>query len=1163
MITSNHKKLVNACYPVAVRHKNLASISPDPNSLSKLIYYCATRPHKISKITSYLISYAQSQALPSSFTASLSVYRHSKPGLICTIKIFNSLLENHTINLKILGAHLSQIIAIGLGLFNQSFSSSPLSSTQPSSSSNSDPGFFGSDWVAHDLDITRATINLFSTYAQSIKSDCLQDDQLARNYLFFLAKFSSVAIICPSISSITSLDSPSARPKPARCMALMALESAIKAPALYSTTYFERQIQLIIPGLMSSITPSPQRPPAELLNLLHQACLDCSHQPTRSSPPKSQLLSDITTFRSIISPPSPPELSKSTELDLIRFSVKILDFLLNVQLTNLNQFEICVNEILNHIESTIYIPSADYYDWFGKSLLHWAMPKYRSSVIDLVVDRLTLIDSKQHKSNSAANHPLPVDHQPQYLNKMVTLVGILNSMINDPLTHSIQLLNTLNILHQLLRLVQSILDMKLTKDSQRLYDLLVQVIGSLAHTVYYDEQINDLCKDILGRIKTIIYPAPSEGFPDTSFSFEPSFVTALFDCLECILISSNISLSACDPNQPTSRFPLEHIPVSPSLWKDSLPILDDLQDPQCRHAFFKALLSFLKFEAFRISPASKAGGEQQLVQFLSAINVSVFRHLVEPARLFAETFQSSSLVDKTSLSEHSTGTLGPSIKLTPSKQKGNGILPATEAGWYECMLEIMAHQQYLALSVCLPMLRELDQVMMMSGATFPVNRETSPDQFNSQAVNGRPASPPIIIAKVWKVENLLVTIESIAPSSNRNDTPVKHRFPRLIDWDSAVKLICHSPLVQEKSGLDQATLEAHFIPHHWSLVEARNLSQSYSSLTSLGGPCYVNTVVVGSWRVRQRVSSAVGRSESPVVRSRATAQEMRKSYLSNLHNRSPQGSFSTIPQSPSVSDLRNSLLGTGFFHSKKGKGASISGRSSVLLKADLTHSADLNNHSTSDVSRYVATRTGNDQGPFGPLEEFGRLHHLSPDHRCRSGNVHTITTPDASIAGTKSSASHYPHSQQVRMGAQELLVKRRVTMARRQTMTSEILDKVRKNSLANSFHSHHDAALDRLPNDDDDDQSDKDYLEFIRKKSLVHPLLSIATNASPRHPTNGSSTPHSLSPLTLELPPLPSTPPPTNTTTSTTHSETSRPVHFVGKAAARKSIIIHPPYNQD
>jgi hypothetical protein len=234
MITSNHKKLsvvnslthssttrlttpfshsVNACYPIAVKNKNLSAISPDPNSLSKLIYYCSTRPHKIQKITTYLISYAQSQALPSSFTSSFSVYRHSKPGLICTIKIFNALLGNPTINLRILGPHLSTIIAIGLGLFNQSFSSSPLvqtppppptttttSSTQTSSTTHS--GYFGSDWVSQDLDITRATIDLFSTYAQSIRPDCLQDEQLARNYLFFLAKFSSVAILCPPTSSL-------------------------------------------------------------------------------------------------------------------------------------------------------------------------------------------------------------------------------------------------------------------------------------------------------------------------------------------------------------------------------------------------------------------------------------------------------------------------------------------------------------------------------------------------------------------------------------------------------------------------------------------------------------------------------------------------------------------------------------------------------------------------------------------------------------------------------------------------------------------------------------------------------------------------------------------------------------------------------------------------
>ncbi|KAA1101337.1 hypothetical protein PGT21_017117 [Puccinia graminis f. sp. tritici] len=1157
MITSNHKKLVNGCYPIAVKNKNLSSISPDPNSLSKLIYYCSTRPHKIQKITTYLISYAQSQALPSSFTSSFSVYRHSKPGLICTIKIFNALLGNPTINLRILGPHLSTIIAIGLGLFNQSFSSSPLvqtpsttttTTTTTQTSSTTDSGYFGSDWVSQDLDITRATIDLFSTYAQSIRPDCLQDEQLARNYLFFLAKFSSVAILCPPTSSLiqshTTDHQSTITPKPARCMALMALESTVKAPGLYSSPYFERQLRMILPGLMSSIIPSPHRPPDELITLIHQACLDCSDQTPRSPTEKNQLVQEISDFRSIITPVSPPETSKSTEIDLIKFSIKSLTFLLSVQLTNLNQFERCVNEMLNQIESTIStIGSRAYYDWFGKSLLHWAMAKYRSSVIDLVVDRLTLIDSKQQKSKSKSTTTATLSHE-LHLQKMIIMAGMLNAMITDPLASSIQLLNTLNILHQLLRLIQSILELNQpTQDSQRLRDLLVELIGSLARTVYYDEQINDMCKDILGNIKLIVQPKPSESTQDgPCSSFEPAFVVALFDSLERIIVNTNTHSST----NPSSRS--EHLPVGLPLWKDSLSILADLQDPQCRLASFRALLSFLKYEAFHPLQTSKPGADQHLLQFLSAFNVCLFREFMSNSSInsatnslpfpdqtvHSNTTSSSEVDHKIAPSEPPHGTLQSGPKATNiTVVNGGSNSRSTEPGLYECLLEILGHQEYLILSVCLPMLREMDQVMMMS-VTLESRRENSGNQSIPETAvdNHRPLSPsggghPLIkhkdfvldclmmIAKVWQLDELSTTLGK-SSSSYEDDQPDQtpniqdgDRITRQIDWDSLVKAVCNSPLVQQKSGLDRATLEAHFLSHQWSLIEARTVAGWMVGTATRRGSMASNSA---SNRVhhRQRVGSAVGvNNETGIIRARLASsgqQSIRKGYLSNLLNRSPNGSLSTILQSPSVSDLRNSLLGTGFFHPNPAGlngPSSISGRSSLLLNhhTELAHSAVLNNHSTGDLARYIlasnpstthtnttttSSRTNadstlamNQRSFFNPLTDLTTRRTTSNTTDPSSPTSHTHQQPSGRSL----------HQEQRGVSKQ----KNPVSLARRQTLTAEVLAKVRSKTSADHHRYPSSASgspnlfVGRPPSNNGDEGGD--YVQFIRKRSQMKPFI--------------------------------------------------------------------------
>ncbi|WAR55941.1 hypothetical protein PtB15_6B685 [Puccinia triticina] len=945
MITSNHKKLVNACYPVAVKNKTLAAIAPDPNALSKLIYYCATRPHKIHKITSYLISYAQSQALPSSFTASLSVYRHSKPGLICTIKIFTHLIHNPRINPAILAPHLATIIAIGLGLFNQAFSSEPLPPTTTTTHHPETPekaseasGYFGSDWVAHDLDITRTTIELFSTYAEAIRPDCLQDDQQARNHLFFLAKFASVAIQTPPITHPPSPDPP----KPARCLALIALASSLTAPGLYSTPSFDRQIRMIIPGLVSSILPSPQRPPDELITLIHQACPSCPPAP----PDDGELLAQLSALQAAITPLSPPAVSPATELHLVLLSTTALHFLLSTQLSTLAHFEICLTEILIQLEASIATPpSSDYYGWLGPALLRWTTPKYRASVIELVVDRLTLLDSKQpHKPKSKQQH----------LQRMTVLAGMLAAMLSDPLTGTIQLLNTLTLIHQLLRLLHStlVLDPSGPTAAQALLSgLLVDGVGGLARREFYDAQINDMCKHVLAQISALLGPSVEA---DPSEKDGPAVAAQpLFECLERILTNANTT-ALPSPDRRQAR-----LPVSLLLMKDALPLLERLSHPPSRAAFFKALHVYLRFEAFRAPPLGRQEPDGQLAAFLHAFC----------ALLGSEAARPSS----------SVAAPGP--------------------GWLACLLEILAHREFVVLATCLPLLRELDAI----------SDRRSPDEPGEQKAFVLECLATV--GKVWEL----------------GAVPVARTLPRRIQWDVLAGQLAQSPLVQLKAGTDRAGLEAQFLPHRWTVLEARTLAGWTASGGSRRGS-------LSGGRVRPRVTSAAASTSewaSSCGAGRAgVRQERGKSLLSALHDRSsPTGSLSTVHPAPSVSDLRNSLLGAGFFHlpsPRTAKGASISGRSSVLLPDDIGPDDPPYNVSSADLARYLSATTGPSSRSF-----------ITKSAAPRGGD--DFGRPAASV----DSAAEHRHPKSLQL---DLLKARAVSLARRQTLTAEVLDKVRRNS---------------------------------------------------------------------------------------------------------------------
>lgn len=1183
--------------------------------------------------------------MPASFTTSLSVYRHSKPGLICTIKIFQALLENSNVNLTFLAPHLHAVIAIGLGLFNQSFSSD-----QPSSSASSvhhqpipiDPtlGYFGSDWVSQDLDITLATIDLFSSYAESIRSDSLQDDQLARNYLFFLAKFSSVAMLCPPTPSLIkseALPSPS-NPDAARCMALMALESSLKSPGLYSSSHFDRQIRMIIPGLMASIIPSSQRNPDELLKIILQALLDHPHEPSSSST-QNQLLRDMKHLRSLTSPLHKPGSTQPTESDLINYSVKTLNYLLSVQLTNLNQFEICVNGILGQLESTISTDLSGYYNWFGKSLLSWATPKYRSIVIDLVVDRLTILNSKHHPQQSPPSvkprsGQRPPDRQ-QDLLKMLILAGMLKTMLDDPIVRSIQLLNTLNILHLILRLLRSILEPshESLQPHHNLRDVLVGVIGSLAHTVHYDELVDDICKDLLGRVGSIMQSLSPEAGPLTEpielSPPESSFLIAILESLGLVFANSIIrSPSSSQSNTTSSK--REHYSSILPLWKDSLLILGYRKEfCDCKATFARTLISYLKSDVFTAASTfnSSEVDAQHLTQFLSALNIAVYLEVTSQHQSQSASEGGSTLPSAPDLSgrqPQSRNHQGSTDQITNSRPRpisnvlveangANGTIlrPKDEVTFSDCMLEIQSNQHPMVLLVCLPMLRRLAEASCSESnpAQWELTQSTVSRSKLSPANKAVRSPQPTIdlrqkhdlvlkllerIGEVWGIhEGIQAAIRSAGSPKPQHRVDVDGDYGRVqslqrpqILWDEVFRQISHSSVLQAKSGLDRTELESRLNQPLWTIEEARALAGLVTiNLNGSNRRASIVSSLASPHRHQQRrlsraaptITSSHDPDNQTLSRQRTPPQlsaPKKGRYLSVLLNRSsPNQSLSSSLKSPSVSDLRNSLLGVGFYPNSaminSGLGAkrptSISGHDSSVLNTtttDLNHCAtasnSVNNHSIGDWSKFVDARCHDHATVSLPtsIRELGVI---------RNGS----TLMNVNCIG-HDQAGKIEDDHPV---AKKETGRRRMTMARRKTLTNEILEKSRRND--NSVHLPLGSPLRcskrDSPNPSGNKEQERRRNSTHSSRSLPHHFFTFADPDPDRdyhhfiQTHRGIRQQNGLRDLNLNNQRGDHDPERENSSDqpSLDHHQLDEPIKLIENNYVRKSLCIRPPYDED
>ncbi|KAI9628123.1 hypothetical protein KEM48_011801 [Puccinia striiformis f. sp. tritici PST-130] len=412
------------------------------------------------------------------------------------------------------------------------------------------------------------------------------------------------------------------------------------------------------------------------------------------------------------------------------------------------------------------------------------------------------------------------------------------------------------------------------------------------------------------------------------------------------------------------------------------------------------------------------------------------------------------------------------------------------------------------------------------------------------------------ISQVWKLEDLVSSCIKVEAGNNR-----------IIEWDSIVKLICNSGIVHLSSGLDYSSLEKLFVPHHWSVSEGRNLAGWTGNPVSRR-----STIVNGTTsqlpKIIQRMSSAVGMRADHQSRTNIAVKpnginpETRRVYLSNLHNYHRSSSLSlrsssvinnpsflTVKQDTSVSDLRNTLIGNGFINHHHS--SDRNGRNSVLVlnNSRSSHNFELsnNNHSTGDYRGSSSTTTNN-------------------------RNIMPSLTHNLFLASDDSSDTNHqsiPHTLTHLDNENEDQYK--TSLVRRQTLTAEVLDKLKlktSNRPVSTFVGN--TPLNLLSpthklfanvHGVGEEGKDTDGLEGIQEQekdpsssshtgdltSSVTPKLSPSVFGIP--PSNSASLNSRIHSDIIS----------TGTTTGNTHTAQSslRKPH----PSLRKSVIIQPPYN--
>ncbi|EPQ29318.1 uncharacterized protein PFL1_03073 [Pseudozyma flocculosa PF-1] len=461
---SNHKKLIEECYPVP---KALATSGPEyrPNSneLSRLAYYATNKPAKLAKVGAVLEARAATDARAAKGSGAAA--DKGKAGLMITLSITQNLLTECK-------AHLNYFIRPAQAIIASGLDAAGPNPHRP-----------------RDLEISARSASAFYALASYIDPATTNVDG---GFKDLLKGFAGLAVERPRAAG--GVDQAGAEDveqrNRTRLIGLSALAGAVGSDILY-TSVFASHSSLIVPALLENMKDN-------------RVTLDWLTSESKKVADGRTTFSELSIKKRPLASRRAPSLSGHIDgekgpnyEEVVTRAIAIMQGLLRHGDAGHVQSVVAHATSWLDGQSSLTIPpptdgrqakshweNVDWCRWLAQSLCSWTALQYRFVVLTTLVEHLVDVCEGQATT------------------KHLSLIEMAKGILTGPL--SLIGLSTSDTLSNLAALaVRRVY--KDTRDS--LLPPLVDCISGLGTHVYYADQINDIADEIAARIAALQMPA--------------------------------------------------------------------------------------------------------------------------------------------------------------------------------------------------------------------------------------------------------------------------------------------------------------------------------------------------------------------------------------------------------------------------------------------------------------------------------------------------------------------------------------------------------------------------------------------------------------------------------------------------------------------------------
>ncbi|KAF3491727.1 uncharacterized protein GIQ15_01244 [Arthroderma uncinatum] len=591
-----HQVLVLKCYPRF--QKGVQVVKPNSSELSYLLYYASTRRSKLQKVGAFLEK-----------RAARDVWRQKLGNVQVTMQLLAALIEKLPRDLPLYASSVLTIL----------------------------------DTVLHsnDISMVEETIPTFQVFCSHQDTTALSaDTEYINQYRGVLRKYASFASTSPSPST-ASMTPPTALRW--RNVGLQAVKSVVGSEALGAD--WSRQLNIVIPVILQSLYHDGD--PGLLP--LQQRALSSESQEREHTRRRRMSIATVQTIDTVDGNPesaagTAADADKAAEMEAQVLALRCLEKIFTPG-SNKVQIRLATALVLDFIvtrsppRKAVDEKQGDNANWATDLLeviVNW------TPVQDRFVILVTLVEA-------LAERPL-VDGQ---LEPQLTLVYMIEWLLSSPI--NLIGLSVMDILIALLRYILLLLHLggkrakvvpppsntafahplalaAQTDDAaassatasvedtgprpssghmrQELLQLLQSCVANLANHVYYTDQVSDMVKTIVSRIRPTASltaqanvsdqesekPVDESAVSDSYFSTPTAQITAL-KAIKDTLVVANVKQLSNNPGSGTGSSTSTHsrhrVPVQ--AWEGTQWLLRDA-DPEVKHAYVESFLCWLKLE---------------------------------------------------------------------------------------------------------------------------------------------------------------------------------------------------------------------------------------------------------------------------------------------------------------------------------------------------------------------------------------------------------------------------------------------------------------------------------------------------------------------------------------------------------------------------------------